>query len=297
MKHAWIGWMLALTVAGSAAAGPVLRVEYAGSMGTVMDLGLGPAFAKVHRVGYQGIGAGSYALARLLAARQQRADVFIAITPGPMAVLQHAGLIVQVVPIASTQMVVIYSPKSRFASDFRAAATGRRTWYDVLREPGMRFGRTDPAIDPQGANVLLTLQLASIYYHQPHLLDEVTGGMHDTRGIFTEPSILSRLQAGQIDATIGYASAARSHRLPTVALPHEINLGDPSMQSTWYARAGYALPDGKRRTVQPPVFYAAVLKNAPHPALARAYVEFLLGPDGQRILRRHGYGEPSGASP
>lgn len=280
-----------------AAAPATLRVEYAGSMGAVMDLGLGPAFARAHRVRYQGIGEGSYALAHLLASRQQRADVFVAVTPGPMAVLERAGLVHRAVPIASTRMVVIYSPKSRFAADFRAAATGGRPWYEVLTEPGLRFARTDPAVDPQGANLVLTLQLASIYYRRPGLMAQLTGDLRDAQQIFTEPSLLSRLDAGQVDATIGYASAARSRHLPTIALPAEIDLGDPALQASWYARVGFTLPDGARRTAQPLVFYAAVLANAPHPKLARAYLAFLLGPQGQQILGRYGYDRPHGDAP
>ena len=193
---------------------PVLRVAYAGSMGVVMDGAAGPAFAQAHHASYQGIGQGSYALAHLLAAHQLQADVFVTITPGPMQVLQQAGLVTQAVPIASTQMVVTYSPNSRFATDFAAAARGEKAWYDVLSEPGLRLGRTDPSIDPQGANVLLTLQLAANYYHRPDLMKAIAGAPQNAAQIFTEPSLLSRMEAGQIDATIGYLSALLPCQVP-----------------------------------------------------------------------------------
>ena len=69
-------WVAVLTIlltfctALLAADAPILRVAYAGSMGVVMDSAAGPAFAKDHHATYQGIGQGSYALARLLAAHQ-----------------------------------------------------------------------------------------------------------------------------------------------------------------------------------------------------------------------------------
>lgn len=276
------------------AADAPLRVDYAGSMGAVMDLGLAPVFAKAHHVRYQGIGQGSYALAHLLISGQRRADVFVTITPGPIRLLQEAGLVARAVPIASTRMVVIYSPKSRFVDAFRAAAAGTEPWYDVLREPGLRFGRTDPSLDPQGANVLLTLRLASLYYHQPTLSRQIAGADGNVQQIFTEASLLSRLDAGEIDATIGYYSAARSHHLPTIALPAEIDLADPALQASWYARADDRLPNGRPLRAEPLVFYAAVLKNAPNPQLGAAYVRFLVGPQGQQILRRYGYGKPHG---
>ena len=285
---------LLFALAVQAAETPVVRVAHAGSMGVVMDQDLGPAFAKAHRAQYQGIGQGSYVLARLIAGKQFIADAFVGITPGPMEVLKKAGLVVHAVPVASTRMVVVYSPKSRFAAAFKAVAAGKNAWYDVLREPGLRLGRTDPAVDPQGANALLTLQLAARYYHQPKLLQEVAGEWQNPQQMFAEASLMSRLEAGQIDATIGYASAAFSHHLPTIALPAEIDLAQPALQASWYAKAGFTLPSGKKLEAQPLVFYAAVPANAKQPALGRAFVELLKSAPGQQALRERGYDPPHG---
>nr|WP_275578236.1 extracellular solute-binding protein [Dyella mobilis] len=271
-----------------------MRVAYAGSMGVVMDGSAGPSFAQAHHAAYQGIGQGSYALARLLASHQLQADVFVAITPGPMQLLKQAGMVTQAVPVASTQMVISYSPHSRFAADFSAAAQGRKNWYDVLSEPGLRLGRTDPAVDPQGANVLLTLQLAADYYHRPDLLQKIAGAPQNPAQIFTEASLMSRLEAGQIDAAISYLSAAQSHHLPTISLPDEINLGDPAMQGPWYDRAAIKLDNGKTLKVQPLVFYAAVLGDARQPQLARDFVALLQSAQGQALFRDHGYSPPRG---
>ena len=277
-----------------AADAPVLRVAYAGSMGVVMDQALGPAFVKAHAADYQGIGQGSYALAHLLVDAQIRADVFVGVTAGPLRVLQQAGQVAHAEPVASTRMVVIYSTRSRHAADFAAAAQGRKRWYEVLRTPGVRLGRTDPAVDPQGANALLTLQLAARYYRQPELLGQVAGALSNPAQIFAEPSLMSRLEAGQIDAAIGYRSAALSHGLPFIDLPEEIDLAQPSMQAAWYAKAGLTLDDGKVLRAQPLVFYAAVLKDTKQPALASAFVSFLQGTQGQALLRARGYDAPHG---
>jgi molybdate/tungstate transport system substrate-binding protein len=293
-RTAFVCVLAVLCTAALAADTPVLRVAYAGSMGVVMDNAAGPAFAKAHNASYQGTGQGSYALAHLLAAHQIQADVFVTITPGPVQVLKQAGLVTQAVPVASTQMVISYSPHSRFAADFAAAAQGKKNWYDVLSEPGLHLGRTDPAIDPQGANALLTLQLAADYYRRPDLLQKIAGEPQNTAQIFTEPSLMSRLEAGQIDAAISYLSAAQSHHLPTIALPDEINLGDPAMQAPWYDRASITLNNGKTVKVQPLVFYAAVLGNAQQPQLGRDFVAFLQSTEGQALFREHGYSPPRG---
>ncbi|MDA3914985.1 extracellular solute-binding protein [Oleiagrimonas sp.] len=296
MRRVGLGLVLLVVAAwpSAQAATPVLRVAYAGSMGVVMDRAAGPAFAKTHHVTYQGIGHGSYGLARLLAAGQMRADVFIAITSGPVRLLQQDGRVRRAVPVASTQMAISWSPHSRYAARFRAAAQGKTPWYTVLETPGLRFGRTDPKTDPQGRNTLLMLQLAARHYRQPGLMQRIAGPPRNPRQVFTETSLLSRLEAGQIDATAGYLSAIRSHHLPALTLPPAINLGDPARMATSYRHAGITLADGKTLRVQPLVFYAAVLSNARHPRLARDFIAFLRSARGQAMLREHGYSPPHG---
>lgn len=288
-----------LLLAGAAQAErPTLRVAYAGSMGAVMDHGLGPAFAQMHHVDYQGMGEGSYGLAHLIAGRQIRVDVFVAITPGPIRVVRRVGLMPVAEPVASTQMVIAYSPASRFVKLFRSAAAGKVSWIKVLEHPGVRFGRTDPVIDPQGRNLVLMMQLAARYYRQPGLVRKILGTVENPRQIFAEPSLLSRLEAGQIDASSGYLSAVISHHLPYIRLPQAINLSDPALESRWYRKAGFQLngPDGakQRVTVQPLVFYAGVLENAPHKKIAQAFVRYLEGMAARHIFSRFGYGPAKG---
>jgi molybdate/tungstate transport system substrate-binding protein len=287
-----------ILAASAAQAADALRVAYAGSMGVVMDRFIGPAFAKANGVDYQGIGQGAYGLARQLQGKLLQADVFISITPGPIDILRDAGMIGAAVPVASTQMVITYSPKSRFLPELEAAAQGKKPWYEVLQTPGLRFGRTDAAIDPQGQNIIFTILLAQNYYGQPGLADRILGGTQNPRQMFTEASLLSRLEAGQLDASSGYLSAARSHHLPYIELPDEINLSNPQMDARWYKTVQFSirLPNGKQATLntQPLVFYATVLKDSKHPALAGKFVQFLQSPEGQKMFGDNGYNPPKG---
>ncbi len=303
----------AISVGGmtvASAAEPVLSVAYAGSMGALMDKALGPTIAKQAKVQYQGQGAGAFGLAHLIAAKQINPDVFVSITPGPIEVLQKAGLIDTAVPVASTQMVIAYSDKSKFAADFKAAAAGKMPWYEVLaaagkmpwyevlEKPGLRFGRTDPKTDPQGRNIVFTMLLAQEFYKQPGLADKILGKVENEQQIFTEPSLLSRLESGQLDATSGYLSAVISHKLPYIKLPAEINLSDPAMIEKWYSKVHFdiKLPNGKTDTLstQPLVFYAAVLKNAPNPKAGAAFVKLMTSAEGQTLFKQYGYSAPKG---
>jgi len=283
-----IPWLAALSCFLGSTLAQTLQVAYAGSMGVVMDRFLGPTFAKAHHVTYQGRGQGAYALARLIAAHQITPDVFVSITPGPMEVLLKAGLIREAFPVASTEMVIAYNPQSRFAPLFK-----NEPWYQVLETPGLRFGRTDPKTDPQGQNLIFTILLAERFYHQPDLLHKILGSYLNPQQIFSEPSLLSRLESGELDATSGYLSAVASLHLPYVTLPPQINLGNPRY-SAYYAQVSFQL-EGKTFHPQPLVFYAAVPVDAPNPALGQAFIRFMRSPEGQALFNRNGYGPARGA--
>ena len=140
--------------------------------------------------------------------------------------------------------------------------------------------------------------LAENFYKQPGLAVRILGGYQNPQQIFSEPSLLSRLEAGQIDASSGYLSATRSHHLPYIQLPDEINLSNPEMEAQWYKNVQFSikLPSGKEVTLntQPLVFYAAVLKDSKQPALAEKFVQFLQSTEGQKLLDDNGYSPPKG---
>lgn len=299
LKKSGLLLALAFSCISPFATAEALTVTYAGSMGVVMDNGLGPDFAKTHHVDYQGQGQGAYAMARLLAAKKVVADVFVSITPGPIDVLKQAGLVGQAQPVASTRMVIAYNPHSRFAQQL-AQSTTAQPWWKTLSEPGLRFGRTDPTSDPQGQNIIFTLKLAEKYYHQPGLAQKIMGEVINPQQIAAEGGLLARLQAGQVDAASGYESATRSAKLPYVVLPDEINLSNPDYSQRWYDTVSFEVADkqGKAKTYrpQPLVFYAVVLKNSPHPQLAQQFVDYLTSAQAQKIFKENGYDQPKGKS-
>ncbi|MEM6160552.1 extracellular solute-binding protein [Erwinia sp. P6884] len=276
-----------------------IRVTYAGSMGKVMDRALGPAFADRQKGNYQGQGQGAYGMARLLASRKITADVFVSITPGPMQILKDAGLIDSAMPVASTSMVVAYSPKGKYAQRFAQAKGSDASWLKVLATPGVRFGRTDPVNDPKGQNIIFTLLLAEKYAGEPGIADKILGGYQNPAQTHLEGGLLTRLESGQVDAAAGYESEVISAHLPYVALPDEINLSNPAMKEKWYDTVSFSVKDsaGKDKVLraQPLVYYAAVLKNAPHGAEAgNAFIHFMQSDAGQKIFRQYGYAGPKG---
>jgi molybdate/tungstate transport system substrate-binding protein len=260
----------------------------------------GPVKAGVEQalqIAMHGRAQGSDALAKLIASDSIAPDVFIPVTPAPMLTVLEAGKTDRAVPIARTEMVIAYSPKSKYAQQFAAAANGApgaTPWWQILQQGDLRFGRTDPATDPQGRNIIFMLQLAESYYQQPGLAQKILGTVDNSAQIFSEPTVEARLQSGEIDAASAYKIQPGPFNLPYVTLPSEINLGDDAMQDRY--RATSLDLSGKTYHPQPLVYYAAVLKASTHADKANAFVRWLTG-DGQAIFGRYAYDAPAGTAP
>ena len=266
-----------------------LQVAYAGSMGSLMDGGIKPAIEKALNADLQGRAQGSTGLANLIVAGSIRPDVFISVTPGPMRGVLKVGKAQRAIPIARTEMVIAYSPRSQYAQLLaKAGGPGAKpSWWQILETRGFRFGRTDPNTDPQGLNIIFTMQLAEIYYRQPGLADKILGPLINPQQIFQEPQVMARLQAGQLDASSAYKTQPAALGLPFVELPKEINLGDASSESE-YKKATVNLHD-KTLHPSPLVFYAAQLNDAPQPELANRFIDWLHGPEAKAVFSRYHY--------
>ncbi|HEY2499817.1 MAG TPA: extracellular solute-binding protein [Candidatus Angelobacter sp.] len=271
-----------------------IDVSYAGSMGSLMEGPVKSAVAQSLKLEMHGRAQGSSALAQLIVGGSIRPDVFIPVTPGPMLTVLRAGKAEIAQPIAHTEMVIAYSPKSRFAAKLQAAAEGKANWWEVLQEPGLRFGRTDPVTDPQGRNIIFTVMLAAKIYRQPGLVDKILGPTINEKQIFTEPTVQARLQSGELDAASAYKIQPGPFNLPFITLPKEINLSGQNVH-TEHPEISLTL-NGKTFQPEPLIYYAAVLKDAPNPNGARAFVKWLRGEQAQAIFRRFKYDPPGGAS-
>ena len=271
-----------------------LQVAYAGSMGALMDRGMRPAVADHLGIALRGRGQGAFALARLIAADSIRPDVFISITPAPMSLLLKAGRIDRAIPVARTEMVLAYSEHSRFSRAL-ASAGPRHAWWRVLERPSFRFGRTDPRTDPQGLNIVFMMELAQRYYGVPGLARRILGPLENRRQIFPEAEVMARLQSAQLDAASAYKTQPSSLGLPFLTLPPEINLGDARMEPRY--RSVSVTMHGTVYRPQLLVFYAAVLRNAPSPTVAKRFVAWLLSPGARAVFSRYHYDTPDGAPP
>jgi molybdate/tungstate transport system substrate-binding protein len=253
--------------------------------------------ARTLQIDMHGRAQGSDALAKLIVAGSIAPDAFVPVTPGPMMTVLRAGKAALALPVARTEMVIAYSPKSTYARQFADAAAGKRgsmPWWRILQQRDLRFGRTDPTVDPQGRNIIFTLQLAEAYYKQPGLAQSILGQTINPAQIFSEPTVEARLQSGELDAAAAYKIQPGPFNLPFVSLPAEINLGSDALRDR-YAQQSLDIGGAIRRP-EPLVYYAAVLDASPHRDKAAAFVDWLRG-SGQAIFRRYFYDPPAGMSP
>jgi len=273
----------------------VLDVAYAGSMGSMMEGPIKTSAAQSLKLEFRGRGTGSSALAQLIVGGSIRPDVFIPVTPGPALTVLRGGKADIAQPVAHTEMVIAYSPKSRFASRFAAAGKGKNeNWWEILLDPGLRFGRTDPVTDPQGRNIIFTMMLAAKIYKRADLVEKILGPTINEKQIFTEPTVMARLQSGELDASSAYKIHPGPLNLPYVTLPREVNLSGQTVH-TDHPEITLSV-GGKTYNPEPLIYYASVLKDAPNPKGAAAFVEWLRGDEGQAIFRRYNYDAPGDAS-
>jgi len=273
----------------------VLDVAYAGSMGSMMEGPIKSAAAAGLHLEMRGRAQGSSALAQLIVGGGIRPDVFIPVTPGPMQTVLKARKATSAQAVAHTEMVIAYSPKSRFASRLDAAAKVKEDWWKVLQEPGLRFGRTDPLTDPQGRNIIFTMMLAAKLYRQGDLAKKILGPTINEKQIFTEPSIMARLQSGELDAASAYKIQPGPFNIPYFILPREINLSGQNVHDK-HPDITLAI-GGKTYAPEPLIYYAAALTDAPNAKGAAAFTAWLRSDAALAIFARYRYDPPGDAAP
>ncbi len=212
---------------------------------------------------------------------------------------------------AGNRLALAYTPDSLFADEIDAD-----NWYEIISDPDVRLGLSDPRFDASGYRTMMIFQLAESYYgnptlfektfvgrftnpvsvqkdqgrsviHVPEVLEPTTGSNIVMRG--SSIALIALLESGEIDYAFEYESVIEQQGLLYVPLPDELNLGSPELAEE-YARVQVQL-DFRRFTTVAPVFDGAPIgygisipANAPHPEEALDFVAFVVGPEGQAIM-------------
>jgi molybdate/tungstate transport system substrate-binding protein len=186
------------------------------------------------------------------------------------------------VRFARNRMVLAYTDRSAGASELRADS-----WTRLLLRPGVRVGRSDPALAPVGYRTLLLYRLAEAHYRIPGLASRLEARTPPALIRSNASELVALLQAGELDYIVDYESLARANRLRYLTLPAEIDLGDPARAAA-YARAAVRVArrtDTASHAGAPIVYAASVPRAAPHRAAGLRFLQYLLSPAGQTVLR------------
>lgn len=201
---------------------------------------------------------------------------------------------------ATNEMVLAYTDKSKFAKEIND-----KNWPDIFLKDGVVVGHSNPNLDPCGYRSMQVTMLAEKYYVKPGLFDKIFGygdhyevGEENPKKVVVRPKetdLLGLLEAGQYDYLYIYKSVADQHHLKYVTLPEAISLKS-ARYDDFYSQVSFKI-DGKKpgETVEekgaPMVYGLTVFENDKSPvnkAGAVAFVNFVLSPEGQAIMKKNG---------
>src|SRR5208282_6367922 len=176
-------------------------------------------------------------------------------------------------------------PKSKYASQFKAIADGSeplKNLFTLLQTPGLKLGRTDPNVDPQGRDFIYMLELAQAYYHLPSdtvakILGTTDLGTANSSQIYAESSLDSTLESGQLDASSAFITQAKELHLAYVPLVPQINLCC-SQYASVYKTATVKLADGMTKSGSPQVIDITIIGKPTDAGVA--FVKYTLSPAG-----------------
>ena len=283
------------SASASASAKPTgtASVAYASSLEYLNEKVAGPAFTAATGYAYSGQGAASGDLESDIAAGEIHPNVFESVGGDNITPLQPK-FTTWYIPYAGTSMVVAYNPNGKYASQFKAIADGSKPLSDLftlLQTPGLKLGRTDPNVDPQGRDFIYMLELAQAYYHLPSdtvakILGTTDFGTASSSQIYAESSLDSTLQSGQLDASSAFVTQAIELHLAYVPLVPPINLCC-SEYATQYATATVKLTNGKTKSGSPQVIDITII-GTPTSA-GTAFVKYTLSPAGLAQYKAGGF--------
>jgi molybdate/tungstate transport system substrate-binding protein len=231
--------------------------------------------------------AGSVDCARKITDLNKKADIMASAdykVIDELLIPDYTGWLIK---FAANEMALVYDEDSKYADKIN-----KDNWTDILLRNDVYYGRSDPDSDPCGYRTVLTAKLAESYYNKigfaEKLLKKDKNFMRPK-----ETDLLALLESNTLDYIFLYRSVANQHNLESLLLPDSVNLGNPSL-SGHYAKVGVDIAGkkpGEKITIkgEPMVYGVTMLKNAPNPSAAKAFLKFLLSGDkGLKIMEKNG---------
>ena len=284
------------SASASASAKPTgtVSVAYASSLEYLNEKVVSPAFTSAEGYKFSGRGAASGDLETDIASGEISPNVFESVGGDNITPLQPK-FTKWYVQYAGTSIVVAYNPNGPHAAEFKAIADGSKPictlFSSALQTPGLKLGRTDPNVDPQGRDFIYMLQLAQSYCHLPSdtvakILGTSDFGTASSTQIYAESSLDATLQSGQLDAASAFITQAIELHLAYIKLPDAISLASAA-DAAAYKKATVKLENGMVKSGSPQVIDITTI-GTPTPA-GIAFVKYTLSPTGLAQYKAGGF--------
>jgi molybdate/tungstate transport system substrate-binding protein len=280
---------LAGTIHARAASGAV-NVYYAGSLVSLNENLIGPAFTGISGYTYQGKSAGSSAIAAQIKGKLTTPDVVEFADPSVNSALMGAAngsFVKWYFTYAKTSLVIGFDAKSRFAKDFRLVQKGKLAWYKALEQRGLRMGRTDPQLDPKGYRAIWMANLAQKEFHLKGFEKNLFGDVENPAQVFPEETLVARMLTGQLDAGVFYLSEVRDLGIPYIILPAKVNLSSDKYAKL-YATERFTNSKGVTVIGAPIRYTITIPSTVENEQGAEAFVQFVLSPRIRSVSAAHG---------
>lgn len=207
---------------------------------------------------------------------------------------------------ARNRMTIAYTEDSKYADEITAD-----NWYEILRREDVKWGFSNPNMDPCGYRTPMVIQLAEFEYGDDSIFEDLVEGhtaitVSESDGVYIinantddlQPDtkkitirdksveLVSLCQTGGLDYAFEYSSVAKQHGLKYLELPESIDLSDVAYTDT-YKRVKAEKTTGT--SIGKPIVYGITIpRNAPNPELAEDFVRYVINELGQRVFTDNG---------
>jgi molybdate/tungstate transport system substrate-binding protein len=208
---------------------------------------------------------------------------------------------------AKNRMVLAYANNSVYADEINST-----NWYQILRRADVRWGFSNPNMDPCGYRTPWVIQLAELEYNDRQIFEdliEANSAITITREgdmyVYTAPEnldpnterlvirdksveLITLLQSGGIDYAFEYLSVAVQHNLNYVEFPEFIDLSSEQQECMDVYSEMKAVTLKGNLTARSIHYGVTVPKNASHPELGEQFVKYMIDEFGQGVFTEMG---------
>ncbi len=156
---------------------------------------------------------------------------------------------------ARNRMVIAYTDRSTAHDSITP-----QNWPSILTRRGIEVGRSDPKIAPVGYRTIRLFARAESVYRSPGLAGRLLENAPEKNVRANAADLAALLAAGELDYIYDYESVARANAFRFVPLPAEV-------------------------TGVPITYALSIPRQAPHPAAAARFLEYLMTADVRARLR------------